>query len=368
MAGGYAVNMSSVWARSPAIFTPAGMIELAKAGLLPELSEEEVEDKSKASMVAKVFVCVQAGWFCIQSIARLANGLPLTLLEIHTLTHVACAFGMYFLWFKKPYDVGRPSICEDPLAIDLVALFTLGTDNCPRPMDRRCCQTSVIELPQVSAWRGGQYVDENYLALLEPANRTIARLKELGSHFCWGISDKNQIILDRKYFVHSQSNFFLKGRATGPSNDAENTPPPSVVIFLPVAYGCYGAAHLAAWRSHFPTNVEMWMWLGSCLLLVVAPVLILLLYPAMLRLVADEEVFVDEQGVTRPFGISKIRRICNRIINTLNWTFVIVSVFLGSAMPMARLYVLAETLASLRSPPVGTYKTVDWLNFIPHFS
>ncbi len=50
--------------------------------LLPELSEADFRDKSKAGALAKSIVCIQAGWFITQCISRVAMALPITLLEV----------------------------------------------------------------------------------------------------------------------------------------------------------------------------------------------------------------------------------------------------------------------------------------------
>ena len=101
ISGGLAVDASHFWTDQRLTFTPQGLLQLANMDLLPAVPLEEVKDKSKADGFSKFLVCMQAAWFAIQSLVRLIQGLPLTLLEIHTLTHVACAFGMYAFWLKN---------------------------------------------------------------------------------------------------------------------------------------------------------------------------------------------------------------------------------------------------------------------------
>jgi hypothetical protein len=127
VSGGFAVDTTTFWNKAQLTFTPAGILQLAKVGALPSPSVDSVVDKSKADTVAKMLVCIQAAWFMLQCIARLCQKLPLTLLEIHVLTHILCAFAMYFLWLKKPYDAASPLLCEDENAKDLAALFVLDT-------------------------------------------------------------------------------------------------------------------------------------------------------------------------------------------------------------------------------------------------
>ena len=59
----------------------------------------------------------------IQTVSRRIVGYPITLLEVHTLVHVACAIGMYGLWFQKPLDIRDPAWLDFSDFEDLVALM-----------------------------------------------------------------------------------------------------------------------------------------------------------------------------------------------------------------------------------------------------
>lgn len=72
-------------------------------------SEDEIRDKSKSDGVSKALVCVQACWFCAQCASRIAQGLPITLLELNTLGHSVCALLIYLIWWHKPADVEQPT-------------------------------------------------------------------------------------------------------------------------------------------------------------------------------------------------------------------------------------------------------------------
>lgn len=90
--------------------TPRGVRLLAQCGLLPEISKDEIEDKSKSDGSAKMICCIQVIWIIVQTITRLAVGLAISPLEINTLGHVACALMMYALWWSKPRWVREPTI------------------------------------------------------------------------------------------------------------------------------------------------------------------------------------------------------------------------------------------------------------------
>lgn len=79
---------------------PAAIIQLAKRGHWIRISEEDINDKSKADTIQKTLVVVQVLWMVTQCIARRVHDLPLSLLEIHTIVHVFCAVTLYACWFK----------------------------------------------------------------------------------------------------------------------------------------------------------------------------------------------------------------------------------------------------------------------------
>ena len=51
-------------------------------GLLPDITKAEILDKSKSNSLGKAVVCLQVGGFVLQFGARLAQHLPITLLEV----------------------------------------------------------------------------------------------------------------------------------------------------------------------------------------------------------------------------------------------------------------------------------------------
>ena len=86
--------------------TARGLMLLVKEGhSVPEVSEKSIQDRSKADGLAKILVCLQAGYMIVQCAGRAAAHLPLTLLEINTLGHVFCALIMYLFWMQKPQDL-----------------------------------------------------------------------------------------------------------------------------------------------------------------------------------------------------------------------------------------------------------------------
>lgn len=71
----------------------------------PIISAEEVDDKNKGNWFSKSLALLQIGWFVIQLLARVAQHLETTPLELFTLGVVACTIISYIYWWAKPLDV-----------------------------------------------------------------------------------------------------------------------------------------------------------------------------------------------------------------------------------------------------------------------
>lgn len=89
--------------------TSRGIALLARCGRLPFVQKAEIVDKSKSDSIAKSLACLQAGWMIVQTLSRVAFGLPVTLLEVNTLGHILCAFVIYVLWWHKPQTILEPT-------------------------------------------------------------------------------------------------------------------------------------------------------------------------------------------------------------------------------------------------------------------
>jgi hypothetical protein len=92
--------------------TDSGVLFLATycPEALPDLSCEQINDQSKANGLTKSLICLQALWFCVQCITRLAFQLSISLLELNTCGHSICALLLAFLWWHKPQDVEEPTV------------------------------------------------------------------------------------------------------------------------------------------------------------------------------------------------------------------------------------------------------------------
>ena len=92
------------------VLFPERFSELLMAGKIdfPTITVEEIEDRSKADGFSKMIALGQTLWFIAQCIARGAQHLDLTLVELLTLSLAVLNGLMYFLWWNKSLDVRCP--------------------------------------------------------------------------------------------------------------------------------------------------------------------------------------------------------------------------------------------------------------------
>ena len=78
--------------------------ELVRAGR-PNITEQEIKDRSKGDYLSKGIVVLQTTWFTVQFFARAASKLTITELEVVTFTFSTLIGVIYYLWWDKPLDV-----------------------------------------------------------------------------------------------------------------------------------------------------------------------------------------------------------------------------------------------------------------------
>jgi hypothetical protein len=478
--GGLAVKTDSFWHEPRITLTPEGVVLLAEMDLLPSFSQAEVEERSQADIIAKLLVCLHALWFLVQSFARVVQGLPLTLLEVHTMTHIVCALGMYMIWLRKGYNIRNPIVLRDKRIVSIAALTALRADDttweffdkwdgwpfhneeddnegsegdndgidspedddlydCPlmkamadgvdfnnslvllmyrswsillasypmndldfvdresqikylsssdapfrnrinhfqaqklRGLDKagfplqkssRCSQQpDNIDVKMV---RYENKAPNKIFAHLEAANKALDYLREHGYHFRWkrsGGRGPMEYYEGHAFIVHSHSNWLIKGRFRGKNSGYSE--PKGIRHIAIIAVSClYGAGHLSAWHFKFPTKAEMWSWRASCITMIASPLLLVL----VIFLRKADEIVRRVRGRADPekaeFGW--FRRWCGYFLLTV---MAVDTLYLGYAAatfyPLIRLFILGESLASLRCAANGTYATVEWTKFIP---
>jgi hypothetical protein len=147
--GGIAIDDSvepCTSAYHPPKLTESGVALLLKLepDLLPDISVDELNDKSKGNSLTKTLACLQATWFCIACLARVIQGLPLSLFELNTFTHAVCTVIVYMIWWKKPLDVERPLLIKDNRSRPLLAYMWMASKTSAREKIEKKGDTSYV--------------------------------------------------------------------------------------------------------------------------------------------------------------------------------------------------------------------------------
>ena len=92
------------------VLSPKRFSELLTAGKVefPTVTVKEIKDRSKTDGFSKTIALGQTLWFVAQCLARRAQHLDLTLVELLTLSLAVLNGVMYFLWWNKAMDVRCP--------------------------------------------------------------------------------------------------------------------------------------------------------------------------------------------------------------------------------------------------------------------
>ncbi|OTA57634.1 hypothetical protein K449DRAFT_335245 [Hypoxylon sp. EC38] len=169
---------------------------------IPEITDEEINDKSKSDFLIKVITIGQLLWFVVQAAVRAARGLVVSQLEVVVLAYAACTVFVFLLCLSKPKDVRVPTI-----------LLTKGPTN---PDDS-------AEAKEPTGIRESSPFQE--LGLGPLPNDGVLPYKEVDNHMKIG----------NYLFTHIDIGFLIAGTV-------------------------FGGIHCAAWASHFPTPIERLLW------------------------------------------------------------------------------------------------------------
>ena len=98
---------------------------------IPDISDKEIFDKSKADQTTKTIACLQSGWFVTQCIARAIEHLPISPLEITACAIILCTATTYFFWLYKPLNVLTPTILR--LECNLAEVLIQARESAEKP-------------------------------------------------------------------------------------------------------------------------------------------------------------------------------------------------------------------------------------------
>ncbi|AEO69224.1 uncharacterized protein THITE_2052648 [Thermothielavioides terrestris NRRL 8126] len=365
------------YARRPLRLTPDGVIELARRDFWIYISRERIDSKSKANTLQKALVLLQVSYSAITCVARRVYGLPLSLLEIHTMVHVISAVLLYALWFEVRSDHPEP---KNTLAAELV--YHKDWDNTIGAMIQR--STYVLECYDVAVRKvsqqaipdntnpadqfsssssvpgpGGIHLGHWHFSLrrsdsepMQLSSQTVARWKAMATEldkFCrerrdWDTKLTSGEMIPLREVMWEFPNALEKTKDLGSLTDtlleaASPGPLMPLGIALP---GIYGGVHLSAWHFEFPTFAEHLLWKIMCFIIIGAVPTLLATLVGLLATSSNDD--------------GEWQWVC----------YASVAVIVVICSGCARIYIVLESFISLRRVPIGVYYTPAWLQMIPH--
>ena len=191
---------------------------LIKKGYIsaPAITRDEIWDKSKADSFAKVIAGLQSAWFVVQIVARGAQKLPVTLLELSTIALMTCTATTLFFWFRKPLNVETPTVLHIPTTISQML-----TD-----ANMETAKTTYLYTP---------------LDFADPLDYSS---RQMPFGHLWGEQKRplQRIPNDRDSRLHNWK----------------------IVLIITIPTAAFGTFQLIAWNFVFPTRAEQMIWRYTC--------------------------------------------------------------------------------------------------------
>ena len=166
---------------------------------LPQLTTEDLRDRSKSNTLAKLLTCMQASWLVVQCFARAGQHLAVSQLELATAGFVGCTLMTYLFWWNKPRDVETrvAIICPNELRFPILELL----DGLAISDNQQAIRDSLRKKGRLP-----------FLTFMNPEGRTTTRM----------------------------SNF--------------------IALLFAAVGAAFGAVHVIAWDFQFPSHAEMVIW------------------------------------------------------------------------------------------------------------
>ena len=280
------------------------LVQLAERGRFLHVSSKTIMDKSKEDLLAKGLTICQVSWLTVQLISRKAQGLPLTLFELHTISHVVAAIFLYTFWWYKPKDIGSATLIPTAALQSDLEEILISYDKEEKEHDR-------------------------------PSKPS--KSSDKGAHV---------------YFLAS---FYYGCILFG-------TP------LLQIACTAVHMAACSQWGAsnyHFPSRIEATLWMASGYTLMGSTgfVLLEMAIGCLLRKPLIQWGYnPDELG-----SIRKLSKPAQVFWGCLFVLWVLVHIPIGPLIFSSRLYLIVESFISLRSIPLEAYILPEWTTYLPHF-
>ncbi|KAF5309915.1 hypothetical protein D9619_010541 [Psilocybe cf. subviscida] len=313
------------------------------------VTERDLRDRSKGDAVSKAIVVLQTTWFVVHCIARAAQRLPLSELEVFTLAFVVINVAIYTTWWNKPQGVEVAICVPEKREITISATSLKGEDN----ETRRSSTSKSASFPPP------EYRLSNDSFPLIPTHKhqfnistgeKDSWLRRMLRKDCKRYILPFVLIFRLSYRIAASMFHFLakmapertdvkKGELRVPMFYAMWSASSVDTVIVASAIGTlFGAIHLLSWASEFPSPHDLVLWRISGILLAAIP------FVAFLASVTDT---IGMTPVAQRIGLLFV---------------VLIPFYIAS-----RFVVIIVALKAIRYPPHDVLRDVSWTSYIPHF-
>ncbi|KAF8644301.1 hypothetical protein AX16_008560 [Volvariella volvacea WC 439] len=296
---------------------------------IPRIPEKEIKDRGKGDVLLRAIVFLQTTWFVVQCIARHAQGLVLTEIELATLAFVALSVVTYGLWWDKPFNVGYPIYFdEEGNRVDgpeeqknseetWDQKARVGTKGYSQLEEKASHRQGVMEV----MWKKG---------IVAPLKGVFGPLWDMA----FEEGSKNRVTSVHPFYGAWTS---ITERSL------------AALVYGLVIGMVFGGIHLLGWSFQFPTMTELWLWRASSMVITVTPLGLTISYAIL---------FLTER-VSR----QSLKELYQGTAVLLLYPTCYVGVPLYFA---ARIILAFLSFFTLRTLPEFAYQDVRWTEFIPH--
>ena len=397
--------------RSRLCISVYGLSYIAKKApeLIPDISEKQIKDKSKADSLAKFIVCLQAVWFSVQCITRISQRKAISLLELNTFAHAFCALLIYALWWHKPQDIEEPTLLQGQKEWEMCAFLCMnsGTTSvwdivearggpefgttvyppiaikwAPAAAEEPASASNRIRTPgtysispeedhylgygdvifgfrcvkqgvHLQSSRGGLWIESPRLRRLELYSNATKSFKTEDDFF-----SKQKTVCDsmpnwpldrhlEECTPLALSQIAPGTKVTVRSNEDRLS---SVLLGLILAGLLYGGLHLLAWKVPFASRAERILWRFSGIFITSAGI-----------------GFTGLKGYDEAQGRldDKLGDMFTLVLDAF-WCFCMFITCLGYLL--ARTFLVVECFLQLSRLPASAYETLEWSVYLPHIT
>ncbi|KAM0148023.1 hypothetical protein ACHAQE_007148 [Botrytis cinerea] len=315
------------------------------------LDKNEIDDKNKQGILLRVSAIVQVLWFLVNCIARKLQHLAITTLELTTIGFIVTTIGVFIFWFDKPADIETRRIIKVDFTISEIHAGA-GQRNVnwyDTPLDFLKDERSYYEV----AWR-----------------------------YCLNI-------LSAMFMMNKDQAGPIKWRRDDTFPNISLTGIAIIAIFGVLSWG----TNFIAWNSVFPTIFEKQAWRVCSSVMSVAVIvgevyhqILLTCFPDMKMRACDRFsarnssiVLYDPKLSTKTPFLKRLERRKEQLILklsnispngdpslTMQLRVLLPALFFGASYVIARVYLLVEDSIAFRGQDPDIYKTLNWVEFLPH--